>query len=134
MLDTLKSLTRAQKRNIFIVIDCALVPFALLFAFSLQMSMDGAFSLMWDYLPVLPYMLVSTAALSVWLGISSTTLNEYESSSIGQTAIFAALLAIMSTLLAAATNVPVPLTTQVVFGITYFVFSAISRAVMLQVV
>ena len=134
MLNALKSLTRNQKRNIFIAIDCALVPLALLFAFSLQMSMDGAFSLMSAYLPVLPYMFVVTAALSLWLGICTSRLNEYESSLVGQTAIFAGLLAIMSTLLTMALNVPVPLATQVVFGITYFVFSAISRAVMLQIV
>lgn len=134
MLNLLKSMSRAQKRNIFIVIDCLLVPAALLFAFSLQMPIGGALDMMWAYLPVLPYMIVATIGLSLWLGISSTTLNDYEASSVGQTALFAGLLAIVSTLLCIAVNVPLPFSTQIVFGITYFVFAAISRAVLLQVV
>ncbi len=134
MLNLLKSMSRTQKRNIFIVIDCLLIPAALLFAFSLQLPIGGALNMMWAYLPVLPYLIVSAAALSLWLGISSTTLNDYEASSIGQTALFAGLLAIVSTLLAMAINVPLPFSTQVVFGITYFVFSAISRAILLQIV
>ena len=134
MLNLLKSMSRTQKRNIFIVIDCLLIPAALLFAFSLQLPIGGALHMMWAYLPVLPYLIVSAAALSLWLGISSTTLNDYEASSIGQTALFAGLLAVVSTLLAMAINVPLPFSTQVVFGITYFVFSAISRAILLQIV
>jgi len=134
MLNLLKSMSRTQKRNVFIVIDCLLIPAALLFAFSLQLPIGGALNMMWAYLPVLPYLIVSTAALSLWLGISSTTLNDYEASSIGQTALFAGLLAVVSTLLAMAINVPLPFNTQVVFGITYFVFSAISRAILLQIV
>ncbi len=134
MLNLLKSMSRTQKRNIFIVVDCLLIPAALLFAFSLQLPIGGALNMMWAYLPVLPYLIVSAAALSLWLGISSTTLNDYEASSIGQTALFAGLLAIVSTLLAMAINVPLPFSTQVVFGITYFVFSAISRAILLQIV
>lgn len=134
MLKTLKSLTRTQKRNIFIAIDCMLVPLALLFAFTLQVSVDSALDLMRAFVPVLPYLLIATAGLSVWLGICTTQLNDYESHSVGQTAIFAGLLAVVSTVLTTAMGIAVPLTAQVVFGITYFVFSAISRAVLLQVV
>ncbi|WP_415404737.1 polysaccharide biosynthesis protein [Tateyamaria sp. SN3-11] len=134
MISLLKSLSRTQKRNLLIAIDSMLIPAALFFAFSLQLSTANAWEMTQSYLPILPYMLIVSAALSVWLGICSTTLNEYESGSIGRTAVFASLLAMTSTLLTAASNMPLSLSTHIVFGITFFVFSIISRAVLLQVV
>ncbi|MEL6451556.1 MAG: nucleoside-diphosphate sugar epimerase/dehydratase [Pseudomonadota bacterium] len=117
-----------------IAIDATLIPAALFFAFSLQLSTAGAWDMTQAYLPVLPYMLIVAAALSVWLGISSTTLNDYEAGSIGRTAVFSILLAMTSTLLTTASNMALPLSTQIVFGITFFVFSIVSRAVLLQIV
>jgi FlaA1/EpsC-like NDP-sugar epimerase len=134
MLSLLKSLSRTQKRNMFIAIDALLIPAALFFAFSLQLSTAGAWAMTQSYLPVLPYMLIVAAALSIWLGISSTTLNDFETGSIGRTAVFAVLLAMTSTLLTTAANMHLSLSTQIVFGITFFVFSVISRAVLLQIV
>lgn len=134
MLNLLKSLSRAQKRNLLIAIDAMLIPAAIFFAFSLQVSAASAWAMTLMYLPILPYMLLVTAALSIWLGISSTTLNDYEAGSIGRTAVFAGLLAMTSTLLVTAAKMPVSLSTQVVFGITFFVFSIISRAILLQIV
>lgn len=134
MLDLLKSLTRTQKRNILIVIDTILIPAALFFAFNLNLSGAAAWMNFQAYLPILPYMLIVAAALSIWLGISTTTLNEYEAGSIGRTGVFAALLTMTSILLSTAANLPLPLSTQIVFGISFFVFSIISRAILLQVV
>lgn len=134
MLDLLKSLSRTQKRNILVVIDMALVPLAVLFAFSLNLPSSTAWAMFQTYVPILPYMLIVGAGLSLLLGVSSTTLNDYEAGSIGRTAVFAGLLAMTSTLLTTAANMPLPLGTQVTFGISFFVFSIISRAVMLQVV
>ncbi|MEL6889907.1 MAG: polysaccharide biosynthesis protein, partial [Pseudomonadota bacterium] len=82
----------------------------------------------------LPFVIAAAAGLSIWLGISSTTLNDYEASSVGQTAIFAGLLTCVSVALTTMLKPTLPLATQVVFGITYFVFSALSRAILLQVV
>ena len=134
MLSLLKSLKRSQKRNILIAIDTILIPAAIFFAFSLQVSTASAWAMTLMYLPILPYILLVAAALSIWLGISSTTLNDYEAGSIGRTAVFAGLLTMISTLLATAAKMPIALSTQVVFGITFFVFSIISRAILLQVV
>ncbi|KIC50168.1 nucleoside-diphosphate sugar epimerase/dehydratase [Tateyamaria sp. ANG-S1] len=134
MLNLLKSLTRTQKRNIFVAIDTGLIPAALLFAFSLDMSTQTAWDSFIAYLPVLPYLLVVSVALSLWLCISSSTLNEYDTGSIGRTGVFAGLLAMTSALLTTAANMPLPLSTQITFGISFFVFSIMSRAVLLQVV
>jgi FlaA1/EpsC-like NDP-sugar epimerase len=134
MLNFVKSLTRAQKRNFIIAVDTALIPAALCFAIGLRLPTQGAVGMMWDYLPILPYMVVVAALLSIWLGVSSITLNDYESGSVGRTAGFAALLTVASIVLTTSADIPMSLKTQVVFGITFFVFSVISRAILLQVV
>lgn len=134
MLNLIKSLSRKQKRNIFVLLDLLLIPAALLFAFSLRLPADGATAMMWSYLPVLPYLLVVAAGVSLWLGVSSTTLNDYESESVGRTVGFAAILTFTSLILTTAANIQIGLKPQVTFGITFFVFSVISRAVLLQVV
>ncbi|MEL7097598.1 MAG: nucleoside-diphosphate sugar epimerase/dehydratase [Pseudomonadota bacterium] len=117
----------------FIAIDSLLIPLALLFAFNLQMSV-GAWEMMLAYLPALPMLLGVAAALSVGLGISTSQLNDYESSSVGLTAAYSAALVISSFLLATAMRIPIGFGTHIVFGTSFFVFSVISRAVMLQVV
>ncbi|GGX38758.1 nucleotide sugar epimerase [Tateyamaria omphalii] len=134
MLDLLKLLSRTQKRNILIVIDTILIPAALVFAFSLNLSGQTALANFQAYLPILPYLLIVAAGLSLWLGICSTTLNEYEAASIGRTGVFAALLTMTSILLTTAANMPLPMSTQITFGISFFVFSIMSRAILLQVV
>ncbi|MBY5933579.1 polysaccharide biosynthesis protein [Tateyamaria omphalii] len=134
MLNLLKSLSRTQKRNILIAIDASLIPAALLFAFSLNMSAQSAWGSFVTYLPVLPYMLLVAVGLSLWLCISSSTLNDYDTGSIGRTGVFSALLAMTSTLLTTAANMPLPLSTQIVFGISFFMFSIMSRAILLQIV
>jgi len=134
MLNFLKSLSRTQKRNILIALDTLLIPAAMFFALSLNLSGIEAWMMMQDFLPVLPYLLLVAAALSLWLGVSSTTLNEYEANSIGRTAVFSVLVAITSILLSTAANKSLPFGTQIMFGITFFVFSIISRAILLQVV
>jgi len=134
MLNLIKSLSRTQKRNILIAVDSALIPAALFFAISLRLPTDGAWQLVLSYLPVLPYILIVAVGLSIWLGVSSTTLNDYETGSIGRTAVFSILITAASVILTSAAEISMGLKTQILFGITFFVFSIIGRAVLLQVV
>jgi FlaA1/EpsC-like NDP-sugar epimerase len=134
MLNLIKSLTRTQKRNILIALDCVLIPAALFFAISLRLPTAGSLDMMWSYLPVLPYVLIVAAGLSVWLGISTIMLIDYETESIGRTAIMSIGVTSASILLTSVSEIPISLKTQVVFGFTFFVFSIISRAVLLQIV
>ncbi len=133
LLRLLKSLSRAHKRNIIIAVDTLLIPLALLFAFNLQVS-GGAWDLMLLYLPVLPYLLISGAIMSVGLGVSNIQLNDYENSAVGLTAAFSIALVMASFVLTLIAQLPVTVATHVVFGISFCVFSIISRAVMLQIV
>ena len=134
MLKLLKSMSRRQKRNVFVALDCLLVPASLLFAFALQTPIGGPLGLFNAYLPELPFVMAAAAGLSLWLGISTITLNDYEASSVGMTAVFAGLLTLLSVVLTTVVKPTVPISTQIVFGITYFVFSVLSRAILLQVV
>jgi FlaA1/EpsC-like NDP-sugar epimerase len=134
VLSIIKSLSRTQKRNIMLFVDAMLVPLALLFSFSLHASDSGAFGMMLAYLPVLPFLLIIGGALSVLLGVSTIQLNAYETGAIGLTGAFSVALVIVSFLLTAAARIPVTIPTQIIFGISFFIFSIISRAVLLQIV
>ncbi len=134
MLNFIKSLTRGQKRLIMIGVDSALIPLALLLAFNLQMTPAGAYSLFGEFLQVLPYLLFVAAALSMWMGISSVQLNAYEASSVGHTAIFAGLVATSFYLISLTIDMRLAPAVYIVFGTSFFVFSVISRAILLQIV
>lgn len=133
MLNFIKSLSRSQKRNIMLFIDAMLVPIALFFSFSLHASGE-AFAMMLAYLPILPYLLIIGGALSVLMGISTIQLNAYETGAIGLTGAFSAALVIVSYLLTTAARIPITIPTHIIFGISFFIFSIISRAVLLQIV
>ncbi len=134
VLSIIKSLSRTQKRNIMLFVDAMLVPLALMFSFSLHASDSGALGMMLAYLPVLPFLLVIGGALSVLLGVSTIQLNAYETGAIGLTGAFSVALVIVSFLLTTAARIPVTVPTQIIFGISFFIFSIISRAVLLQIV
>tara|TARA_R110000764_G_scaffold56669_8_gene123494 strand:+ start:16264 stop:18168 length:1905 start_codon:yes stop_codon:yes gene_type:complete len=133
VLNFIKSLSRSQKRNIMLFIDAMLVPIALFFSFSLHASGE-AFAMMLAYLPILPYLLIIGGALSVLMGISTIQLNAYETGAIGLTGAFSAALVIVSYLLTTAARIPITIPTHIIFGISFFIFSIISRAVLLQIV
>lgn len=133
MIKFIKSLNRAQKRSILLAVDLALVPLALLFTFAVQMNtvtpMDGLYGMA----PVLPYLLGAAAAISWALGIPQIRLNAYEIRAMGKTALFALYLTATSAVLSRLAGLGLPLGLHVMFGITFFLFSAASRVVMLQV-
>ncbi|MEO9822001.1 MAG: nucleoside-diphosphate sugar epimerase/dehydratase [Paracoccaceae bacterium] len=85
-------------------------------------------------LAIMPALLLSSLIYSYWLGVASIQLKDYEASAIGDTAIFSILVALTGFLLCRFVGIPVPDTVYVVFGIYFFVFSVISRAVLLQIV
>ena len=85
-------------------------------------------------LAIMPALLLSSLIFSYWLGVSSIQLKDYEASAIGDTAIFSALVTLTGFLLCRFMRIPVPDAVYLVFGIYFFVFSVISRAVLLQVV
>ena len=134
LVNWVKSLSRKRKSAILAGVDCVLIPLAFWVALHLQMTSELALSTFQSSLTIFPALLLSSLIYSFWLGVASIQLKDYEASAIGDTAIFSILVALTGFLLCRFMKVPVPDTVHLVFGIYFFVFSVISRAILLQVV
>ncbi len=134
MLKLLGLLTRKQKGYVFLAIDLALIPAALLFAFTVQSLPLSPLAALWLSLPILPYLLAAAAGLSLWLGLPSIQLNNYERHAVGLTAIYALVLTVVSAALSVFVQLALPLGTHVMFGISYFLLVVAARVVLFQVV
>jgi len=134
MLDFVRLLTRRQKIGIFLGIDVVLVPLALLLAYTIQSLPTSALETLAAQLPVLPYLLLVAAGLSLRLGLPYVQLNAYERHTVGLTAILAAVLAGISAGLSLFTALVLPLGTHVMFGICYLLLSVSTRVVLFQLV
>jgi len=134
MLHLVRVLNRKQKAYIFLALDLALVPAALLFTFAVQTLPGTALTLLWAKLPVLPYLMVVAGAMSLWLGLPHIKLNAYERHAMSMTAVQALVLAVALAGLSSLLTRLLPVGTYVVFGISYFLFSVAARALLLQIV
>ncbi|MBK0329331.1 polysaccharide biosynthesis protein [Rhodobacteraceae bacterium F11138] len=134
MLNLIRSLTRKQKAWVFLALDLALIPVALLFTYSVQTLASPPFETLLQTLPILPYLLATAAGLSVWLGLPAIQLKEFEGHAMRLTAILAAGVAGMVAVLAGFAGLNQPPGTHVVFGISYFLFVVTNRMVLYQVV
>ncbi|AXI40743.1 nucleoside-diphosphate sugar epimerase/dehydratase [Sulfitobacter sp. SK011] len=134
MLDLIKALTKPQKRMIMLFLDAILIMLSMLCALAAVGLPAGLGASLIIYFPVLPYVLVSGAAASHWLGVCSIRLKAYETAAIGVTAVYALLLAIASTILSGIGHLDFPLALHLVFGVVLFASIVISRAVLLQLV
>ena len=130
----LQRLTRSQKASIVLSLDLLLLPLALLFAFALQPQPESALQLLGQMLPTLPYVLVSVAALSMWLGLPQIQLKAYERHAVGQTVLVASCATLVEAVFCLIFGPDLAFGTHVVFGICYFLFMVAARAVLYQVV
>ena len=133
MLQFVKSMTRREKQAVLLGIDLTLVPLALVFTLAVQGQSPHSFARLLDIGPVVGLILVLAAALSTILGIPNIRLNAYDMSGVGKTALFAALLALATYALGTISQLGYPVGVYVVFGLAFFLFSAASRVMMLQV-
>lgn len=134
MLNLIRSLHRRQKAYVFLAIDLALIPLALLFTYTVQVLPNSAGQTLIQTLPVLPYLLAVAAGLSLWLGIPSIQLKAFEGHAVGLTAILATVLTGTMAVLSWLAGLNQPPGTQAIFGISYFIILVTSRAVLYQIV
>ena len=134
MLNFIRSLTRRQKAYVFLAIDLALIPLALLFTYAVQALPTPALATLLQALPILPYLLAVAAALSMWLGLPYIMLKDYEGHAVRLTAGLAAGLAVVAAALSWVSGLAHPPGTYVIFGIGYFMAVVICRVVLYQVV
>lgn len=134
MLNWIKSLNKLQKSRIMMALDTALVLFALVFAFIALDLPGGVWGNVNDYIVLLPYMVFATIGLSYWLGISDIQVSAYEAGSVGLTGLHAIFLMIASITVSDIGMLDLPLGFHMVFGVVFFCFAVVSRAVLLQLV
>jgi len=132
MFDLISRLSRKQKSYVFLTLDALLCPLALFFTFVVQPLPDPALQTLALMVPVLPYAVLVMAGTSVWLGLYRVKLNAYERHAMMLTALVAVLTATVLALLTYMVGPDLPPGTYVVFGLFYFVFMALARAIMLQ--
>jgi FlaA1/EpsC-like NDP-sugar epimerase len=134
MLKLFSTLTRKQKGGFFLAVDLALVPVALLFTYTLQSLPLSAGDTLWQSLPILPYLLALTAAMSLWFGLPFIQLNAFEQRAAALSAILALALGGASAGLSALFSIALPLGTHVMFAISYFLFVVSNRVLLRHVV
>ncbi|MDQ2089866.1 polysaccharide biosynthesis protein [Marimonas arenosa] len=126
------SLTRAQKRLIFLVIDGLMVPVALF----LSMLLNASVSLTWDVavsMAPLAAILIGIALLtSHLLGLTRIKLNAFEFQGIIRTTIFSGILGFSGLLLNYALGSPVTSQTFFIFTMTLLIMSVATRMFLRQ--
>ena len=117
-----------------VVLDCCMVLLSLLIAFAVQSLPGGVVVNMISYLQIMPYLLAAAIGTSIWLGVSSIQLNDFETAAVGLTGIFALFVTITSVILTNVAGLQIPLGAHLVFGAVLFSLIVISRAALLQIV
>ena len=117
-----------------VALDCCMVLLSLLIAFAVQSLPGGVLVNMISYLQIMPYLLAAAIGTSIWLGVSSIQLNDFETAAVGLTGIFALFVTITSVILTNVAGLQIPLGAHLVFGAVLFSLIVISRAALLQIV
>lgn len=129
------SLSRTQKAWILLSIDLALVPVAFFITLFLQQS--GTWPLLSkpsEYLAVLPYLVLTTAALTTLFGLDKRKLRDYDGEALMQTIAVAALLGLSSGLLAKLTQARLPFGFHVELALVYFAGFVLARQAIMRLV
>ena len=134
MVNWIKSLSKKQKHVIMLVLDCLIVLAAMGVALVTMGSPGQGVQELLNYLPLLPYLLIFSVALSVWIGVSSIQLNSYEAGAVGLTGLYAVFVTIAATLLSNIAGEGKPFVLHLFFGVILFSMIVISRAILLQLV
>lgn len=134
MFNLISALSRKQKSYVFLAIDLILMPLALLFTLTVQPLPEPALNTLGAMLPVLPYAMMMTACLSLWLGLPMVQLNAYERHAVALTGLLAILTAVALALLTSFFGPSLPTGTHVVFATSYMLFMMAIRALLHQIV
>jgi FlaA1/EpsC-like NDP-sugar epimerase len=133
MLNFVLSLKRNDKRMILLGVDILLVPIVLLATFILQFGLSGVWDKFLSNWPLATLLMMSSAGLSMMLGIMRIRLKSFERSAVGKVAIFAILLAVVAFSISSLGQLGLTKRFHVTFGILFFLASAGSRMFMLEV-
>ncbi len=132
LLTFIKTMSRPQKQVTMLGVDLMLVPVALLFTLGLQ-DQGPVLAEFHRAGPVVGLLMILGAALSLVLGIPKIQLKAYDLSGIGRTALFSIGMAMAAFVLGAFAGLPYGVGIYIVFGLVFFLLSAASRMILLQV-
>ncbi|MGB0438840.1 MAG: polysaccharide biosynthesis protein [Paracoccaceae bacterium] len=123
-----------QRIAVFLSLDLALLTPALLLCFALQPLLASPADMLVMMSPVLPYLVMGTAAMSLWLGLPSIRLNAFDEHALGHTAVLALTVSGLSAVLGVWSTPDVPMGTHAIFGICYFLLLVACRLALFRVV
>lgn len=132
MLSFVKALTQIQKRIILLAIDVSFTPVAVVLTLAIQQNSLSVTGALGEISPILPYLMAAAGLISWSLGIPHIRLIAYQMSSLGKTGLCAVYLALVGLGLSHLSGAGIPLGFFVLFGMLFFLFSAVGRLMMLQ--
>lgn len=127
------SLTRAQKRLIFLMIDAIMVPVALVCAVLLNASVSLSWPLVISLAPLAAILIGIALITSNMLGLTRIKLNAYEFQGIIRTTVFAGILGFSGLALNHAFGKPVTSETFFIFAMTLVILGVSTRMILRQV-
>jgi FlaA1/EpsC-like NDP-sugar epimerase len=133
MFDFVKWLSRSQKQAIILSLDVVLVPLSLLATAVLQFGSQLPPNWALDHVLAIGTMMVACALLSLVLGLPRIQMKSYEISAMGRSAVLAAALTVLFSLLNGRPGSILPTTGPIIFGVIFLVLSATSRLVLLHI-
>jgi len=126
------NLPRHQKRAFLLGVDVGLVPLSYVFTLLVQQEPVSWLASAGSGPLIMGLLLISTGLISTYLGVPNIRLKSYDTSGIGKIALMSTLIAIVSVILHEVADTPLSGGSYVMFGIVYFISSAVSRFVLLE--
>lgn len=127
------ALSRTQKQVLFILMDAAVIPLAMIAALSLSTTGTENAPSLADMLPMMILLAGAGVASGWWLGLTRITLNAYEMRGVIRTATYAGILSVLGLALNTAMKTGLPVGTFVIFALLLLVVSASWRIVLRQI-
>ncbi len=131
--DMVTSLTRKQKRLIFLIIDATIVPVALYAAVLLNAEVIADWRLFLATLPLCAVLTGIAVVSSHFLGLTRIKLNAYEFQGIAKTAIHASILGTVAALLNTMTGHPVNTEIILIFTMLIVIMGVSARLLLRQI-
>ncbi|MEO9457597.1 MAG: nucleoside-diphosphate sugar epimerase/dehydratase [Lentilitoribacter sp.] len=134
MLKLIVSLSNPQKRIVILILDCIVVIASLYLSFSAQFGLSVGWNAVMAYSLILPYLLICTVCLALYLDFQHVQLASYDANSTFQMAALSAGVGLSAYILSMVANVRIDMLFYITLSVFFFVLSAVSRALLLQIV
>lgn len=128
------SLTQRRKRSIFLFVDLAMIPLALLGAFAVHRSTLVPMADVTENILLLLLLFAVAPFLALVLGTTDIRLKDFDIAGWGKLAVFASLMAFIGLVFSESIGLGLPPGLHIVFGLIYTALIGGARVMLLQVV